>query len=223
MDPDVIAGLFADEIQWGIDILDLAGPSIDRSEHRAGVIKVGGWDDFPGDRDRRVFEAAAIAHTLTGAPIITHCERGLRAPEQVAFLVECGADPCHIVVSHVDKVVDRTYHGDIVATGAFVEYDQASRWGDQENGTLQLLEWMAADGHISQVVMGNDHARRSQWVAYGGSPGLSYLLGDFAHRMKERGLSAEVHSAIFQTNPAAVFSFVQTPASAVAGSTLSPQ
>jgi len=221
LDIDAMAGLFADEIEVGIDILDLAGPNIVRSEHRAGVIKVGGWDDFPGERDRRVFEAAAIAQTLTGAPILTHCEQGLRAPEQVRFLVDRGADPSHIVVSHVDKVVDRTYHRDIVAAGASVEYDQASRWGDRDNGTLQLLEWMAQDGHINKVVMGHDHARRSHWAAYGGSPGLSYLLGEFSQRMKERGLSADVRSAIFRTNPAAAFSFARTPASATAGSALS--
>lgn len=219
LDAEAIAGLFADEIQAGIDTMDLAGPNIVRSQHRAGVIKVGGCDDFPSDRDRRVFEAAAMAQTLTGAPILTHCERGLRALEQVRFLVDRGADPSRIAVSHVDKVVDRAYHRDIVATGASVEYDQASRWGDQDNGTLQLLEWMAQDGHTDKVVMGHDHARRSYWAAYGGGPGLAYLLSEFSQRMEERGLSTSVHTAIFRTNPAAVFSLARTTASAGVGLT----
>ena len=127
-----------------------------------------------------------------------------------------GADPSHIVVSHVDKVVDRGYHRDIIATGASVGYDQASRWGDRENGTLQLIEWLATDGHADRVVMGHDHARRSQWAAYGGSPGMSYLLGEFSRRLTERGL-ADVRVAIFETNPAGVFSFAVDPATATAG------
>ena len=211
LDAQRIAALFVGEIESGIDVMDLAGPSIDRSEHRAGVIKVGGWFDFPNDRDRPIFEAAAIAHVLTGAPILTHCEQGLRALEQVRFLVDHGADPGRVVVSHVDKVADRGYHRDIIATGAAVEYDQASRWGDQDNGTLRLVEWLALEGHAGQVVMGHDHARRGHWTAYGGSPGMSYLLGEFSQRMRERGLS-DVHEAIFTTNPARVFSFVLSPA-----------
>jgi phosphotriesterase-related protein len=174
---------------------------------------VGGWLDFPNDRDRPVFEAAAIAQVLTGAPILTHCERGLRAPEQVRFLVDHGADPGHVVVSHVDKVADPAYHRDIIATGASVEYDQASRWGDQDNGTLRLIEALATDGLVGQVVMGHDHARRGQWTAHGGGPGMSYLLGPFSRRLRERGL-ADVHRAIFTTNPARIFAFAVRPAPA---------
>ena len=202
LDSDQIAGLFIDKIESGIDLMDLAGPSVIRAEHRAGVIKVGGWDDFPNDRDHRVFEAAAIAQVRTGAPILTHCERGLRAIEQVDFLVAHGASPGHLIVSHVDKVVDRAYHREIASRGAFMEYDQASRWGDEDNGTLQLLEWMAEDGYIDHVVMGHDHARRSHWTAYGGGPGLSFLLGKFTRLMGARGLPAEIHTAVFRTNPA---------------------
>ncbi len=219
LDAERIAALFVAEIEEGIDVMDLGGPSIDRSEHRAGVIKVGGWHDFPNERDRRVFEAAAIAQVQTGAPILSHCEQGLRAPEQVRFLADRGADPSRVVVSHVDKLVDRGYHHDIIATGASVEYDQASRWGDRANGTLQLLEWLALDGNIDHVVMGHDHARRSQWTSYGGGPGLSYLLGEFSRLMNERGLSADVRSAVFRTNPASAFSFAHTPAPATAGKT----
>ena len=210
-----MAALFVDEIESGIDLMDLAGPSIERSAHRAGVVKVGGWLDFPSDRDRPVFEAAATAQVLTGAPIITHCEQGLRGVEQVRFLVDHGADPGHIAVSHVDKVVDRGYHRDIIATGASVEYDQASRWGDKDNGTLQLIEWLALDGLVEKVVMGHDHARRVHWTAYGGSPGMAYLLGEFSRRMTERGLS-DARAPIFKTNPASVFAFAKSPAPATA-------
>jgi phosphotriesterase-related protein len=216
LDAERMAALFVGEIESGIDIMDLAGPTIDRSEHRAGVIKVGGWHDFPNDRDRAIFEAAAIAHIRTGAPILTHCEQGLRAPEQVRFLVDHGVDASRIAVSHVDKVSDREYHRDILAAGASVEYDQASRWGVRDNGTLRLIEWLTLDGHVDKIVMGHDHARRAQWTAYGGSPGMSYLLGDFSRRMSERGLS-DAHAAIFKMNPASFFSFAWGPAPATTG------
>jgi 5-phospho-D-xylono-1,4-lactonase len=139
------------------------------------VIKVGGSASFP-DRGRTVFEAAAIAQSVSGAPILTHCEDGLRGPEQVRFLDEHGADPRHVVLSHVDKVVDRGYHRELADTDAFVEFDQGVPLGRGENGTLRILEWLAEDGRIGHVVMGHDHARRGHWKAYGGGPGMDYLL-----------------------------------------------
>ena len=63
------------------------------SPHRAGVIKVAGSAGGPSARDARVIEAAAEAHHRTGAPILTHCEAGTGALEQVALLEDLGVDP----------------------------------------------------------------------------------------------------------------------------------
>jgi phosphotriesterase-related protein len=198
-----IARLFIDEVEQGIDAFDLAGPTIRRTRHRAGVIKVGGSAGFPDGRDRTVFEAAAIAQSVSGAPILTHCEDGRRGPEQVRFLVDHGADPRHVILSHVDKVVDRSYHREIAETGAYVEFDQGFRWREAPNGTLQILEWLVEDGRIGHVVMGHDHARRGYWKAYGGMPGMDYLLGEFSRLMEERGLTAAVQAQVFVANPSA--------------------
>ncbi len=94
------------------------------------------------------------------------------------------------MLSHVDKVVDRAYHREVLASGAFVEYDGSFRWGDKPNGTLQLLEWMAADGLLDQVVLGMDAARQGYYRVYGGGPGLTWLLDGFTTLMDERGLDA---------------------------------
>jgi 5-phospho-D-xylono-1,4-lactonase len=201
-----VARLFIDEVEQGIDSFDLAGPTIRRTGHRAGVIKIGGSATFPDERDRTVFEAAAIAQSVSGAPVLTHCEDGLRGPEQVRFLEEHGADPRHVILSHVDKVVDRGYHRELADTGAFVEFDQGSRWGEAQNGTLRILEWLAEDGRISHVVMGHDHARRGYWKAYGGGPGMDYLLGGFSRLMDDRGLDAEVRAQVFVASPAVALS-----------------
>lgn len=210
-----IAQLFIDEVERGIDTFDLAGPTIRRSGHRAGLIKIGGSAGFPDERDRTVFEAAAIAQSISGAPILTHCEDGLRGPEQVRFLEDHGADPRHVVLSHVDKVVDRGYHRELAETGAFVEFDQGSRWREAQNGTLRILEWLVEDGRIDHVVMGHDHARRGYWKAYGGTPGMDYLLGEFSRLMDDRGLSAEVRTRVFVTNAAVALSLEErsSPAS----------
>jgi phosphotriesterase-related protein len=115
----------------------------------------------------------------------------------------------HISLSHVDKVVDRRYHRELFATGAFAVYDQAFRWGPAANGTLRLLEWAVEDGHAGQIMLGMDAARQGYLRAYGGSPGLGYLLREFDAEMEARGLDAQVRRAFFVDNPARAFSFAE--------------
>src|SRR5207302_1873412 len=125
---DDLADLFVADILDGIDESDYSGPVVRRTGLRAGVIKIAGSNGGPSAVDRPAFEAGAAAHVRTGVPILTHCENGTGALEQVALLVAGGVDPAHIVLSHVDKVVDRGYHREVLATGAFAEYDGSFRW-----------------------------------------------------------------------------------------------
>ena len=202
-----LAGLFVADIAVGIDALDYGGPVIRRTEYCAGVIKVAGSTGGPSTRDRAVFEAAAAAHRSTGAPFLTHCEGGTGALEQVRLLVDHGVDARYVVLSHVDKIVDREYHRELLSTGAFAEYDGSFRWGDRPNGTLQLLQWMAEDDLIDQVTLGMDAARQGYYAVYGGSPGLGWLLDGFSAAMDQVGLHAAARRRLFVTNPARAFAF----------------
>lgn len=202
-----LTGLLVADITDGIDALDYGGPIVRRTAHRAGVIKIAGSTDGPSPRDARCFEAAAGAHLATGCPILTHCEDGTGALEQAGLLDRMGADLGHVALSHVDKVVDRARQRELFATGVFVEYDQAFRWKDGPNGTLQLLEWAAEDGHLDQVLLGLDAARRGYWTAYGGSPGMAYLLDGFATEMRARGLGDAEQRQLFVDNPARCYAF----------------
>jgi phosphotriesterase-related protein len=201
-----LADRFAADVTSGVTL-----DSGNRSRHRAGVIKLAGSKDGPSDRDARLFEAGAIAHEATGCPILTHCETGTGAVEQVALLERHGVAPTRIALSHVDRVVDRGYQREIFATGAFVEYDQGFRWGDQPNGTLTLLEWAADDGRLGQVLLGLDAARQGYWSAYGGAPGWTFLLGEFARTMAERGLGDAERRELLVVNPARWLRFDPVP------------
>jgi predicted metal-dependent phosphotriesterase family hydrolase len=207
-----IGTLFALDVTDGIDANDYSGPIVHRTEHRAGVIKIAGSAGGPSDRDRRIFEAAAIAHRRTGVPILTHCEAGTGALEQLRLLTDNGVAPEHIALSHIDKVVDRGYHRELLGSGAFGEYDQSFRWGDRPNGTLQLLAWAAEDGLEGQVLLGMDAARRSYYRVNGGSPGLTWLLDGFTAAMAAHGLDDDVRHRFFVDNPARAFAFAQISA-----------
>lgn len=207
MGVDELAELFVADVELGIDAVDHTGPDVDRTGVRAGIVKVAGSDGGPSARDLPIFRAAAIAHARTGVPIQTHCEGGTGALEQIRLLVDAGVPPAHLSLSHVDKVVDRAYHRELFDTGAFAVYDQAFRWGDRANGTLQLLEWAAADGYDGQVMLGMDAARQGYYRAFGGSPGLPYLLREFSAAMDERGLGTALRNRLFVQNPARAFAF----------------
>jgi predicted metal-dependent phosphotriesterase family hydrolase len=206
---DELAELFTLDVTDGIDGNDYSGPVVHRTAHRAGVIKIAGSQDGPSDRDRRVFEAAAETHRRTGVPILTHCEGGTGALEQIRLLADLGVDLGHVVVSHVDKIVDRAYHREILSTGALAEYDQGFRWGDRPSGTLQLLGWMAEDGLTDRIVLGMDAARQRYYLVYGGGPGLGWLLQRFVPQMAEAGIDAATRRALFVDNPARAYAFAR--------------
>ena len=203
-----IADLFVADVEEGIDAHDYAGPVVRRTPYWAGVVKIAGDVDRLSALEERAYAAAAATHVRTGVPILTHCEGGTAGPLQARFLVDRGVDPSSIVLSHTDKVVDRGYQREIFATGASVEYDQGFRWRPgQENGTLTLLAWAFEDGFGDRVVLGMDAARRGYWATHGGSPGMAWLLGDFAAMMTARGLGAAEQALLFVANPARAFAF----------------
>lgn len=205
-----LADLFVADIVDGIDAYDYAGPVVRRTQFRAGVIKVAGSDGGLSPRDRRVFEAAAIAHRRTGAPILTHCEHGMGALEQIQVLGDLGVAPEHVAVSHVDKVLDRGYHHELLSTGAFGEYDGSFRWGEAPNGTVQLIGQMVEDGLADRIVVGMDAARRRYYRVHGGGPGLVWLLDGFVALLDGAGLDQAVRQRLFVTNPARAFAFAST-------------
>ncbi len=204
-----LAELFVLDVTDGIDAYDYAGPVVRRTTHRAGVLKVAGSEGGPSARDRRIFEAAAEAHRRTGVPILTHCEGGIGALEQIRVLADLGVDASHVALSHVDKVVDRGYHRELLSSGAFAEYDQSFRWGDAPNGTIRLIEWMAEDGLADRIVLGMDAARRRYYRVHGGAPGLTWLLGGFTEAMAAAGIDQAIRHRLFVENPAHVFAFAR--------------
>jgi len=206
---DDLAELFVLDITDGIDELDYSGPIVRRTPHRAGVIKVAGSLDGPSERDRKVFEAAATAHLRTGVPILTHCEAGTGALEQVELLTALGVDPSHITLSHVDKVVDRAYHRELLAAGVNLEYDQSFRSADEPNATAALIAAMIDDGYGDRIVLGMDAARRGYYRVYGGSPGMTWLLDGFTELLEASGVGADARRRLFVDNPARAFAFAE--------------
>jgi len=207
--PSELADLFIAEIDEGIDRYDYSGPVVERTPHRAGILKIATLGEAPDDREHRLFEAAARAHTATGVPILTHCEDGRGAPAQIDLLRELGVPLAAVVLSHTDKVEDPVYHRDLLASGVNVEYDQAIRHAaDSPPPTVPLIAAMIEAGYEEQIMLGTDGARQSLLTSYGGSPGLAWLLTDFSSHLETVGVDENLRHTLFVSNPARFLDFV---------------
>ncbi len=205
---DTLAELFVADLVDGMDRFDYTSPVVDRTPHRAGVVKVATSGDVPDARDRRNLEAAAAASVATGCPVLTHCEDGRGAPAQVAALVGHGVPASAVLVSHVDKARDVGYAVEVAASGCHVELDQNLRQAGEgvRAHHLDIIEAIVAAGFGDRIVLGTDGARRSLWTSHGGSPGLAWLATGWVELLVERGLGAW-RDAFLHDNPVRALSW----------------
>jgi predicted metal-dependent phosphotriesterase family hydrolase len=199
--PKQLAARFIADIEDGMDTHDYRGERVERTSLRAGIVKVASLHEEPTDRDRRLFEAAAITAAVTGVPVLTHTEGGLGGMRQVEVLTDLGVPPDRIALSHTDKVDDVGYHRSLLETSVFLCYDQGIR--DTER-TFSLIESMVTEGFGSQIVLGTDGARRTLWATLGGRPGLAALYD----RARQR-LATDLLTGLFVTNPTRYLSLDQ--------------
>ncbi|REG90289.1 phosphotriesterase family protein [Algoriphagus antarcticus] len=203
---DQLSDLFIADIQEGIDQFDYSGPIVNRTPHKAGLIKLATGDDAFSAHQEKIFRAVVNAHLATGAPILTHTNFGRQALEQAKLFEKLGAKLDHVVLSHVDRAKEVDYNRAVLDVGVRVEYDSAFRWKTGEpNHTLILLENLLPD-YSQQITLGMDMAKNAYWKSYGGGPGLTYLIETIPGFLKEKGLE-EYYQNIFFDTPRNLFSF----------------
>ncbi|MDK1010531.1 MAG: TatD family hydrolase [Actinomycetota bacterium] len=197
-----LADRFIADIETGIDRFDYRGAIVDRTSHRAGIIKLATSTEETAGWDHRLFLAGAQAAAHTGAPILTHCEGGIGADRQLSLIDDVGVAPSRVAMSHTDKVADRRYHLDLLSSGVNLEYDQALRQRESaDGGTAGLLRDMIEAGYLGQLMLGTDGARRSLWSSLGGEPGLAWLASGFRDAMRRVGIGETEQHALFVENP----------------------
>lgn len=193
-----LAQVFISEIENGMDNTDV----------KAGIIKVSTSGPKLKDREFKLFEAAAIATNKTGASIISHCEHGTGALEQIDLFKKLGINLRKVTLSHTDKENEHGYHQEILSSGINVEYDQSLRQAkDAQPLSAVLTVAMINAGYVNQIMLGTDGARRSLWSCLGGTPGLSWLYSDWRKKLIELGTSKEQLNKLFISNPASVLTF----------------
>ncbi len=204
---DQLTRLFIADIEEGVDRYDYVGPIVERTPHRAGMIKLATGDEKFTSHQEMIFRAVVNTHRETGVPILTHTNYGHQALEQALLFDKLGADLQHVVLSHLDRRVDVDYHREVLQTGVRVEYDSAFRWKkEQENGTYLLLKALLPD-YSKQITVGMDAAKHTYWRSYGGTPGLDFLLTTFKQDLVDMDLDA-YYNDILQDTPQKLYTFL---------------
>jgi len=158
--------------------------------------------------ERKVFEAAALAHRRTGAPISTHTSGGTMGAQQLELLLSLGVDPRHVLIGHLDSGPNAL--GACVAIarrGAYVGIDRVgddTRGSDDERERLVLA--LAERGLLDRVLLSHDLDRRSRLLAEGGG-GYTAVLADFAPRLREHGLDDQQIELLLVHNPRRFLTF----------------
>jgi len=201
-DEATIAELLIAECRDGVDENNYDGPLVRRSPVKAGLIKVAGDYQVVGPTTRKLIRAAGRAHAATGTPILVHTEMGTAGELLLDLLEAAGVPPQRVMLCHVDRNPDLVVHTALAARGAFLEYDTPGRIKYQPEGVvIGLMRAMFGAGYGSQLLLGGDMARRSYWTAYGGGPGLAYLLTGFTRRLLTEGFSEAEVAQVWRENP----------------------
>lgn len=193
------------DLTEGMHPADWLGPSLPLDRARAGAIKGGASYHHITRSERRRLEAIAGASAATGAAVLVHAEIGTAGHEIVDLLEAAGATTDRIALAHLDRNPDWELHAEIASRGVTLEYDTIGRTKyHPDSVVLDLVERVAAAGHLDRIVLGLDLGARSYLRAYEGGPGLRYLMATFVPRLRRR-LGDDPVSRILVTNPARLY------------------
>ena len=188
---------------------------------RAGVIGEVGNMPSLGDNEKKVLRASARAHVETGAPISVHPGLGDQSPHEIMdILVAAGADPRRVIMGHLGQTIkDRAALKGLAQTGCFLEYDQLGSFEDtslsdvgvqdliiSDAQEIEVMEFLATEGHLDQVVVSQDVCFATHHVRYGGK-GFAHILENIVPRMKKRGFTDEQIDTILVQNPKRALTF----------------
>jgi predicted metal-dependent phosphotriesterase family hydrolase len=179
---------------------------IDGTDIKAGIIKCGTEYNNFNEMGQKLVRVAAAAYRETGRPVITHTTAGTMGYEQSDLLIELGVDAHRIALSHMDRNPDSPDHKRIAAMGVYIGYDSfgKSKYGP-ESRRIALLRDMIDSGHGQRLLIGNDLGRPSYWRAYGGGPGLDFVLTSFRARLLQEGFTEAELTMLFIDNPRRFF------------------
>jgi len=199
-DIDYHTGLFVKELTQGMGTTTV----------RAGVMKVGNSGDRFTALEELTYRAAARASKRTGAPIVTHGTQFAR--KQAEILLDEGADPTRVIISHLDAAyaLDLERDKELGRKGFYLGYDHIGTeqsWSKApyampDEKRVELVVEMIRSGFLKQIVLANDTNGWSIGIVHRETQEHTYahLLRNFAPKLLKAGVTEEqIHTMLVET------------------------
>jgi phosphotriesterase-related protein len=178
---------------------------IDGTGVRPGVIKFGTSHWQITAQEERAIRAVARVHLETGIPISTHCDKGTMGMEQLDRLEKMGVEPQHVLLCHIDSAEYYDYALELCSRGAHICFDHVGReLANHDHLRIEMLKKLIIAGYIKQLHISGDMGKKEYLPAYGGKPGLRYILTTLKEDLLKE-ITEEDYNQIMITNAAAFF------------------
>lgn len=189
-------------------IMDL-NVGIDKTDVKAGFIKIAVSDDGPTVLEVRTLKAAAAASIATGAAVASHTIRAFSAFKEMDILEDEGMDLHRFVWVHANAEAGKLEHLKAVQRGAYVEFDSIGAPYSDQAALLDYTISLIDAGFASHILLSHD-AGWYQPGQPGGQPeggirGYTALVDAFLPALRARGISEELIHQLTWTNPAQAF------------------
>jgi len=177
---------------------------------RPGFMKIS-VDEAPlSELQRKVVEAAALAHLDSGLTIASHTIGGKAALEQLDILQKKGVRPEAFIWIHAQSETDTNYHAQAARTGAWVEFDGLNAnylTPESVRQHLDFLIFMKKEKLLHRTLLSQD----AGWYEPGKPDGgkfapFTYLFDGFLPKLREEGFSRKEIRQLMKGNPALAFS-----------------
>ncbi|WP_159499715.1 phosphotriesterase, partial [Microbacterium sp. 18062] len=185
--------------------------AIPGTDFRAGLLGLLGTSAEITPAERRALRAAARAAHAAGAAVSIRLDAAARrGPEVAAILTGEGLAAERILFCNIDKVLDEEYVGEVVDTGAVVEFAFGSEHyfadgaRDASDGDrLAFLVRMLAERPDARVTLSCSIWTKGQLARHGGM-GYAHVVRRIAPALRRMGVAPHRLDDMLVTRPAAL-------------------
>lgn len=191
---------YPDEVRENT-VEELADIMLDELNNGATLIgEIGTSKDEMTDSERKVFEAAVIAHKKSNAVILTHTTLGTYAREQIDFFKSHDVNLNKVILSHCALADDYELLLDLAESGVYLAFDTIGKLNYlSDERHIEFILGLVDAGYSDQILMSMDLTRKSHLLKNGGN-GFAYLLDTFVPRLLANGMDSNVLSKILSAN-----------------------